>query len=121
MTGELYSLYKENFPEIVRRDDVVMAVFDNPDNHIIYHDSNSRLSGFSVIGDNTIYLLCVDKPSQNKGIGSILLKQSEDFIESTGFNKVILGAGKTYIMPGVPMNRGVQNFFEKRGYCGEFL
>ncbi len=53
---------------------------------------------------------------QNRGIGSELLRQSETYIASRGFNKIITGTGKDYIMPGVPMNNGVHNFFKKRGY-----
>ncbi len=116
MTDEIYRLYVETLPEIVRSEKVVKAIFSVPDNHIIYRKIDGRLAGVSVIGGNTIYLLCVDKSHQNKCIGNELLMQSEEHIASAGFKKVVLGAGKTYIVPGVPMNRDAHHFFIKRGY-----
>ena len=74
----------------------------------------------------------MDKKYQNKGIGKSLLEECENTIIKNGFDKIILGVGFDYLMPGVPtskrynpsvnekldplMNDIASNFFEKRGY-----
>jgi len=116
MVNEIYKLYKETLPDIVRNEEIVKAILGSPHNHIVRHEVDGRLAGVSVIGDNTIYLICVGKLLQGKGIGTALLKESEAYIASAGFDKVVLGAGKEYIMPGASMNHGFHRFFEKRGY-----
>lgn len=50
-------------------------------------------------------LLIVDKEYRNKGIGSKLLKQCEEHIKSCGYDKITVGAGYDYLMPGVPTSR----------------
>ena len=110
------NLFRNTLPEIIRSEDVINKILGDTKTHIICNRANDRLIGVSVLEDNTIYLLCVDKAFQHKGIGSKLLKQSEDYIASAGHEKIVLGTGKEYIMPGVPMNRNVHNFFIKRGY-----
>lgn len=116
MIDEIYALYKKNLPIIERSEEKVKAILRDEDNHIILHQNGERLAGVSVINGNTIYLLCVDKPFQNMGIGNNLLLQSEKYIASQGAKKIILGTGKEYIMPGVPMNDGAHLFFKKRRY-----
>ncbi len=126
MVDEIYSMYKENLPDIVRSEEVVKEILSDKNNHIISYREGGKLVGVSVINENTIYLLCVDRAFQNRGIGTKLLIQSEEYIASKGFNKVTVGAGKDYIMPGVPMNNGAHTFFKKHGYihawgdCGCF-
>ena len=116
MINEIYTLFRENLPDIVRSEETVKEILGDEDNYIFKHMDESKIVGVSVINGNTIYLLCVDKEYQNQGIGTGLLEKAESFILSGGFDKVVLGAGKDYIMPGVPMNNGVHEFFIKRGY-----
>jgi len=116
MTEEVYKLYKESLPDIVRSEEIVKKILNDEDNHIITHRDHGRPVGVSVINGNTIYLLCVDRSCQNRGIGDDLLKQTENHIASAGHKKITLGAGKEYIMPGVPMDKGAHVFFKKRGY-----
>jgi ribosomal protein S18 acetylase RimI-like enzyme len=116
MVNEIVRLFRENLPNVIRREGAVLNVLSNENNHIIECRNSGKLVGVSVIDENTIYLLCVDKPSQNQGIGTRLLLQSEEFIASNGYNKVNLGVGNDYIIPGVPMNDGVHGFFQKYGY-----
>ena len=116
MTNEIYKLFRQTLPDILRNEDAVKKILSNENNHIITVKEENRLIGVSVIRENVIYLLCVDDNAQNSGIGTQLLRQSEEYISSKGFDKVIVGAGKEYIMPGVPMNRGAHNFFIKHGY-----
>jgi len=114
--NEIYKLYKETLPDIVRNEEIIKAILGNPNNHIIRHEVDGRMIGVSMIGDHTNYLICVDKSFQCKGIGTALLRESEEYIVAAGFDKIVLGAVKEYIMPGVPMNHGAHHFFEKRGY-----
>jgi ribosomal protein S18 acetylase RimI-like enzyme len=116
LVNEIFELFRKNLPNVIRRDGAVLDVLSDKDNHIIdCRDGNKRV-GVSIINASTIYLLCVDKPFQNRGIGTRLLLQSEEYIASKGFNKIELGVGKDYIMPGVPMNGNAHGFFLKFGY-----
>lgn len=126
MTNEIYNLYKENLLDIVRSEETVKRILNDKNNYIIDYKDNGKLIGISVINKNTIYLICVDKPFQKRGIGTELLIKSENYIASNGFNKIVVSEGKDYITPGVPMNNGAHKFFIKRGYvhswgdCGCF-
>jgi len=114
--NEIHGLYKKNLPEIVRNEETVKRILGDINNHIIRYRTDGQLAGVSVINENTIYLLCVDKAFQGRGIGIKLLHDSEKYAASNDSEKVVLGAGRDYIMPGVPMNNGVHNFFMKQGY-----
>ena len=116
MINEIYALFRETLPDIRRSEEKVLEILADKNNHIIAFTQNKQIAGVSVINQNTIYLLCVAKHAQNKGIGTFLLEQSEMYIKSEGFNHIKLGAGKDYIMPGVPMNNDAHEFFKKHGY-----
>ena len=116
MIQEIFNLYRETLPDIIRNECTVKKILSDESNHVICVRDNDKLIGVSVVKDNVVYLLCVDKGFQRRGIGMQLLRQSEEHIASNGFTKVIIGAGNEYIMPGIPMNKGAHNFFAKRGY-----
>ncbi len=117
MVNEIYNLYKETLPDIIRSRDTIKTILGDKSNHVIIRKDKNRLAGVSVINGNTIYLLCVAEDFQKQGIGSELLMESEEYISSRGFNKIILGNGDDYIMPGVPMNKNAHEFFKKHGYA----
>ena len=52
-------------------------------------------------------MLCVNKGYRNQGIGTSLLKESEDYIKKQGYKEVNIGVGYDYLMPGVPTNKMV--------------
>jgi len=114
--SDILALFRKELPEILIGDRAVLGNLKDEDNHFIYRMENDELIGVSVINGNSVYLLLVDKHHQGQGIGTALLKESEEYIKAKGFNKVKLGVGKDYIIPGVPMNRNVHKFFEKQGY-----
>jgi len=116
LVNEITKLIRENMPNVIRRDGSIASILSDEDNHIIERRDGSKLTGVSVINEDTIYLLCVDRSSRNQGIGASLLLQSEKHIKSKGFTKINLGAGRDFIMPGVPMNNSAQGFFLKYGY-----
>ena len=99
--NQLFDLYRRCFPCCVREDAVVRALIDKA-TIISRCDGVGNLIGASVIEDNNILLLCVDRLHRNQGIGSELLAESENLIRSNGFDTVTIGAGAHYIMPGIP-------------------
>lgn len=48
-------------------------------------------------------MLCVNKEYRNREIGNNLLNDSENYIINRGYDKVNIGAGDNYLMPGIPM------------------
>lgn len=134
MLQELYDIYKRNFPFIMRAKQIVLWILSNEQNIIIeQRDEQNKLIGVSVINQNTVLLFCVDAEHRNKRIGTKLLTQSENAVKENGFDKIVLGNGFDYIMPGVPtakrycaaeneelcrdVNEEADNFFTKRGYA----
>ena len=117
---EITELFRKELPEVLKGEYSVESVLSDIDNHFVYHRMNGkedgRLIGISVINKNTIYLLLVDSEFQRQGIGTSLLKESEKYIKTAGYNKIILGVGAGYIMPGVPMIENAHVFFENNGY-----
>ena len=133
MYSELISLFRRNFPFIVREDATVRRILGNKDCKVIEkRNEQNTLIGAAVIHNNTILMLCVDKEYRNRGIGSELLSKAEQAIEESGYEEVTVGAGYDYLMPGVPTSKkyvdavnerlyeglddSASAFFEKRGY-----
>ena len=136
---ELFGLYKRNFPFIVREERKVLDILGNPENRILEkRNADGVLTGACVVHKNTIYMLCVDAEFRGHGIGSDLLRMAEEIIREADYADVSVGAGDTYLAPGVPTCRpvcteedyggrgveklyggltdGAAEFFRKRGY-----
>lgn len=133
MSRELYELYERNFPFIVREKETVLRILQDEGNTFIEHrDKQNKLIGISVVNQNTVLLLCVDAAHRNKGIGTKLLAMSEDAVRAGGYDRIVIGNGFDYIMPGVPtskryvdaeneelypgLDETASDFFAKRGY-----
>lgn len=133
MHSELISLFRRNFPFIVREDATVRRILGNKDCKVIEkRNERNTLIGAAVIHSNTLLMPCVDKEYRNRGIGSELLEKAECFIKESGYEEVTVGAGYDYLMPGVPTSKkyvdavneclyerlddSASTFFEKRGY-----
>lgn len=133
MEKELFDLFKRNFSLIVREEETVHRILLNEENRVIEkRNEQNTLIGATVVHNNTILMLCVDKEYRNQGIGSELLSQAEKTIRAAGHEEVTVGAGEDYLMPGVPTSKkyvdavnerlyeglddSVSSFFEKRGY-----
>lgn len=134
--NKYYEMFRQNFPFIVRNEREALEIINNLENKIIeVNDDSGKLIGVSIIHKNTILMLCVEKEYRHKGIGEKLLKDSENYILEKGFDKVNIGVGDNYLMPGIPMatkpydeelkedriyddvNNSAYNFFIKRGYA----
>jgi ribosomal protein S18 acetylase RimI-like enzyme len=128
-------MFRKNFPFIVRNEEEALKIINNPENKIIeVNDACEKLIGVSIIHKNTILMLCVLKEYRHRGIGNKLLNDSENYILEKGYNKINIGVGENYLMPGIPMRTkpyeeelnedkiypNVTNdsydFFSKRGY-----
>jgi len=116
MINEIYALFRKELPDILIGDEAVLNNLSDEDNHFIYRKEQDKLIAVSVINTNAIYLLLVDERHKGKGIGTSLLKESEEYVKAQGYDRIKLGVGKDYIIPGVPMNKNAHKFFEKHGY-----
>ena len=131
--SEYFEFYKNNFPYIYREEKTIREIINNTNNkYIERRNKNNELIGLSIVNKNTILLLCVDKNYRNKGIGTDLLKESENTIISDGYEEAILGIGFNYLMPGIPTSNhyfdseheniysmvddSAENFFLNKGY-----
>ena len=132
MNNEIFHIYKKNFPYINREENTIKEIINNKDNIVFERRDNDKLIACGIVNKNTILLLVVDKDYRNKGIGKSLLEECETVIKSNGYNKIKLGVGFNYLMPGVPTSKkynssvneelddlvddSASNFFEKNGY-----
>jgi ribosomal protein S18 acetylase RimI-like enzyme len=117
MEEKIYNLFKACFPMLKKEKDKFFKVILNKDSSIIKYEDNDELIAVSVINKDTITLLCVNSKYRHQGYGTKILKESEDKIKNEGYTSIYLGhGGGLYIMPGVPMNDNVHEFFIKRGY-----
>lgn len=134
-TEELYQLFRRNFPFAVREERTAKAILSHEKNQVLEkRNAEGNLIGASVLCGNTVYLLCVDKPYRNKGLGTRLLEETEALAKAGGYAKLQVGAGEQYLTPGVPtgtkpfeeplgkealcpgLTGEAAEFFEKRGY-----
>ena len=133
MENEFCSLFRRNFPLIVREESKVRDILENKECRVIEkRNSREELIGAAVVHKSTLLMLCADKEYRNCGIGSELLVEAERVIKEAGYDEITVGAGYDYLMPGVPTAKryyGAENerlyegvddsasvFFEKHGY-----
>ena len=100
----LYDIFKRNFPFCVREESYVRELFSGDSVTVISErDSNNTLIGAAVVEENNILMLCVDAAWRRQGIGSRLLAAAEKLIRENGYTSVTAGAGRHYLMPGIPV------------------
>lgn len=133
MVREIFEIYERNFPFSKREGEIVLHIL-NHESNIVFEkrDNRNQLIGVSVVNRNTVLLLCVDEEYRNQGIGTELLAASEKEVKKNGYDKIVVGNGFDYIMPGVPtakryfdaeneelfegVEKTASDFFESRGY-----
>ncbi len=98
---ELLKLYRTCFPYDKRDDGFCKHIFETS-SVLTDSDNHGNLRGAAVYQDNTVYMLAVFPEYRNRGIGSDLLKLCEDAVKKAGYDSIIIGVGKEYLMPGVP-------------------
>ena len=130
--NKIYEMYKRNFPYINREEDTLKDIISNEDNIVFERKKGDELIACAIVNKNTILLLVVDSKYRGNGIGQSLLEECENVILNNGYDKIILGVGFNYLMPGVPTSKKfassiyenldpmidsfASDFFEKRGY-----
>ena len=115
---ELFEIFKKNFPFVIREERKVLDILGNPENRIFEkRNADGALIGACVVHKNTVYMLCVDREYRGRGIGSELLRQAETIVRETGYTDISVGAGETYLAPGIPTSRPVctEEVYDKRG------
>lgn len=134
---EIYGLFRQSLPFVIREEEAVYGVIENKDNSIIEkRNAEDKLIGVSVIHKNTIMLLFVAQEYRRQGIGTWLLKESEKAIRGAGYDEITVGVGDDYITPGIPTSKRYapavnerldaridetgSSFFEKRGYVHDW-
>ena len=76
--NKYYDIFRRNFPYVSRENKTINEILENKDNIFIEKkNENEELMGVSVINKNTILMLCVEEQYRNKGIGTLLLNESE--------------------------------------------
>lgn len=102
---EYIALFNRNFPFCVREESVVRELLYQEQSHIFEkRTSDGILIGAAVVEENNILMLCVDIEYRHRGVGSALLADAEEYIRAKGFTTITVGAGKHYLMPGIPSN-----------------
>lgn len=134
--NKYYEIFRRNFSFVVRNEEEALEIIKNPENkYIDICNDEGELIATSIIHKNTILMLCVDEAYRNNGLGSKLLTESEQFVESNGYETINVGVGDNYLMPGIPMatkpydevlkedkvydhlTNDAYVFFQKRGYA----
>ena len=116
MVEKLFDFYKTCFPEIVREDKKVKHILSFPENHVILKEANGEPVAAAVINRNVVLMLCVLPEYRKDGIGSALLRETEEYVKAQGYDEIRFCDGVEYITPGIPNFDGSWEFFQKRGY-----
>lgn len=100
---EYIALFHRNFPLCVREESTVQKILTQKQNRIVEkRNDEGQLIGAAVLEENNILMLCVDTGYRNRGTGTALLTQAEEIVRQNGFDTITAGAGKQYLMPGIP-------------------
>ena len=121
--SDIYELFCQCFPDVSKSKEIFDELTSNNEDVILYRSTqDDSLIAFSIVSGNVIEALCVREDFRKCGIGTKLLKESENKVVANGFSSACLGfKGKNSLLPGVPYDRfGVNDsnvaFFKKRGY-----
>ncbi len=116
-----YSVYSRALPNLCTSLESFkerLAVDDDTKTFHAYE--NNQVVGFAMVRGNGLQLLCVLPEYQGRGIGSRLLGDAENFVQSKGHDKILLGIGHgKYLMQGaVEPSSG---FFISKGYQADWV
>ena len=131
--NEYVMLFERNFPYVIREKEVLHSLLQK-DAGEWFEKRNEKgdLIAALLLHQNTVFMLCVDAAYRGQGIGTALLVSAENRVKALGFSDVVIGAGASYLAPGVPMKAPIfpsvrevpldaffqdcSAFFLKRGY-----
>lgn len=127
MSDNIYGIFSECFPQLPVGEEVFFRLLDADNCKLFFADDNGLTAGFSAVCGNCIRLLCVRPDFRGNGIGSRLLRESEEFIAQSGFDRAVLGGTDSGLFIGevVPADQSdyasatLNSFFGHRGYRSE--
>lgn len=109
-----YEIFRKCFPEINVSENIFCKLVNVKHIHSIEYKEDGKLVAYAFIEKNALRLLCVLPEYQKKGIGTRLLKQSEEFIKEQGYEEILTGGVSSGLFIGAPEKSVV--FFEKHGF-----
>lgn len=111
---EFYKIFKSCFPFIP----VSEKVFEKKlsESRLFFRTEKNELIAFLISSGNSAELLCVRPDRQGMGYGTSLIEEYEDFLRTSGFQKVVLARSNIDFFRGAVMDSMSHRFFEKCGY-----
>ena len=77
---EIIKMFRKEFPYIDREEKTLNNILSNKNNHFIERrDEYDNLIAVYIINQNVILFFCIDEKFRNKGLGTELLKESENY------------------------------------------
>lgn len=135
MAEDLYGFFRENFPFAVREEETARRILSDPANTVFTEkNGEGKTIGACVLNKSTVYMIAVDKDFRGRGTGTRLLSLAEARAKASGYDRINIGVGDDYLMPGVPtsvkpydekllpdalwpgLDDCAARFFAKRGY-----
>lgn len=83
-----YEIFRKCFPKIDVSEKIFYKLVNVENVYSIEYKQGGQLVAFAFIEKNALRLLCVLPKYQNKGIGTMLLKQSEKYIKEQGYEEM---------------------------------
>lgn len=109
-----YEIFRKCFPEIDVSEKIFYKLVNVENVYSIEYKKEEKLIAFAFIEKNALRLLCVLPEYQNKGIGTMLLKQSEEYIKEQGHQEILTGGVSSGLFIGAP-EKSV-DFLKKHGF-----
>ena len=112
------------YPQFRMSSELFEKLLINENTHIIPRYESGEIVGFVIIDGQAIRLICVAPRCQRKGIGTILLKEAQDYVTEKGFDKLYIGGVSSKFLIGA--DKASEDFFGKNGFhsvggCDELL
>lgn len=109
-----YKIFAECFPELDISEKIFYELANVENAKCIFHEKEGETIGYALIEKRALRLLCVLPEHQRKGIGTMLLRQAEDYLKSQGEKEILTGGASSKLFIGAP-EKSV-GFFIKYGF-----
>lgn len=124
MKEEYCTIFNMCFPNFHMTYERFCSLLEDEGSVYFEHSEDGNVVAFAILKDFAIRLICVIPGKQRMGIGTKLLQDIEQYMESKGYEKVITGGVSSRLFIGAVSDSW--HFFENRGYkavggCDEML